>query len=785
MFALALRYLNGWAMAAVDGARKQHAEWPPHPDRVFMALAAAWFETDADPLEGAALKWLESLAPPALAVSDASFRALVTSYVPVNDSSVASKLPVANDLAKLKDAGLALVPEFRKRVARAFPVAIPHDPTAHLIWRDADPGPHRVPLERLATKLTHVGSSASFVQAWVEAAPPPPNWVPTAGIATHRLRISGADRLAYLAQRANRSACDEWSELQTALRAAKALLNEMVQAPRAIWNSFPDVVILSAEADVKTHPRYAAAKAGDAGAAADLIGDLVSDAATARVRDALEAHSPGTRPTIISAHAYETGGVNAIPSALAELLASRLSLRHETRVVQVNVVAHTGADGYGRLARQAVFDGPIVKGDPYVLVDDFVGQGGTLTNLRGYIHKHGGKVVAATTLTGKPYSARLVPFQEQLDELRRKHGREFERWWKRQFGHTFDCLTQSEARYLAQSPDVDTIRDRLAAAQRPGGGRGLAKSRREQKQEIDDLESRLAARYPQGAPLSLRPEAGLWQGYAPAAPEPRPALASTLFDPSLVIFALRGRSLHVPITLRLTSALRGMLMAACPQQPPPEWLSGHDADGAPSKCPHAAFLPLAFVGAPHADGRILGLAVALPAALAQSNIGPTLGPFLHDPATGQPLRHRLFDGKWFDVELELATRETPSLTLSRSVWCGVAQTWASVTPIVLDRHDGRPGRAYNAEQTVREACARIGLPSPVEVELRPVSRLTGVPHAREFPNLSRKADGGRRFHTHATLWFDVPVRGPVIVGAGRFRGYGVCRPLLGPDPRNE
>ena len=45
MFALAIRYLNGWSMAAADGARKERAEWPPHPDRVFMALAAAWFET--------------------------------------------------------------------------------------------------------------------------------------------------------------------------------------------------------------------------------------------------------------------------------------------------------------------------------------------------------------------------------------------------------------------------------------------------------------------------------------------------------------------------------------------------------------------------------------------------------------------------------------------------------------------------------------------------------------------------------------------------------------------
>ena len=74
MFALAIRYLNGWAMAATDGANKRQAEWPPHPDRVFMALAAAWFETGEDPAGGAALRWLEALPDPAMAASSHAVR---------------------------------------------------------------------------------------------------------------------------------------------------------------------------------------------------------------------------------------------------------------------------------------------------------------------------------------------------------------------------------------------------------------------------------------------------------------------------------------------------------------------------------------------------------------------------------------------------------------------------------------------------------------------------------------------------------------------------------------
>jgi len=114
---------------------------------------------------------------------------------------------------------------------------------------------------------------------------------------------------------------------------------------------------------------------------------------------------------------------------------------------------------------------------PFFLVDDFVGQGGTLANLRGFIESHGGRVLAAVTLTGKPHSAKLTLDSNQLEELRQKHGEDFEKWWQERFGYSFDCLTQSEARYLARSPDADAIRDRLIAAQQAGDSRKAQKDR--------------------------------------------------------------------------------------------------------------------------------------------------------------------------------------------------------------------------------------------------------------------------------------------------------------------
>jgi hypothetical protein len=51
-----------------------------------------------------------------------------------------------------------------------------------------------------------------------------------------------------------------------------------------------------------------------------------------------------------------------------------------------------------------------------------------------------------------------------------------------------------------------------------------------------------------------------------------------------------------------------------------------------------------------------------------------------------------------------------------------------------------------------------------------------VPPGQVFPRLARK-DGSERRHAHAILVFDTPVRGPVLIGAGRYRGYGVGRPI--------
>lgn len=233
-----------------------------------------------------------------------------------------------------------------------------------------------------------------------------------------------------------------------------------MKPPRSPLYSFPDVVLHAPESATKGHSAYAAAKAGDIGAAEVLVTELVNPAAIEAIRAALA----GTEVELVPIHALELEGVNEIPAALATTLSGRLALPVNRSVLQLNSVGHTGADGFWRLAHQALFSGAVEPGKRYFVVDDFVGQGGTLANLVGYIRSHGGQVLGGTVLTGKPYSAKLAPDPDQIAELRTKHGPALEDWWQQNSGFGFECLTRSEARYLQNTPDAATIRSRLVAA---------------------------------------------------------------------------------------------------------------------------------------------------------------------------------------------------------------------------------------------------------------------------------------------------------------------------------
>jgi hypothetical protein len=53
---------------------------------------------------------------------------------------------------------------------------------------------------------------------------------------------------------------------------------------------------------------------------------------------------------------------------------------------------------------------------------------------------------------------RQVGREPQIQALRAEHGPNFEKWWQQSLGFGFECLTRSQARYLDNTTDAQTIR---------------------------------------------------------------------------------------------------------------------------------------------------------------------------------------------------------------------------------------------------------------------------------------------------------------------------------------
>ncbi len=217
-------------------------------------------------------------------------------------------------------------------------------------------------------------------------------------------------------------------------------------------------------------PGYTAAKSGDADAALQLARRLISEISVQQLRELVASPDALILPVV----ADELAGYNAIPDAMSQVLATKLGLQAVAgRIVQTNKVGHTRARTFQRIVTPAAFSGPVLQRGQYVLVDDHVGLGGTLANLKGYLEERGGTVVAMTTLTESRNGRQIALRAATLNMLVAKHGEALETFWQSQFNHGLDALTEIEAQNLGRQESVGTIQDILAQAAIEARGRGL------------------------------------------------------------------------------------------------------------------------------------------------------------------------------------------------------------------------------------------------------------------------------------------------------------------------
>jgi CRISPR-associated protein Csb2 len=278
----------------------------------------------------------------------------------------------------------------------------------------------------------------------------------------------------------------------------------------------------------------------------------------------------------------------------------------------------------------------------------------------------------------------------------------------------------------------------------------------------------------------------------------------------LVLAQEAGPTLPAVSTLAVTQALRGAVMKHGGIQPVPVWVSGHKSDG--SKCEddtgHLGCIPLPFVGDEHADGHLLGVGLVFPRSVDRRERGRVLGPLLMGK-DGQPRQVELKLGRLGVWTLKKRDWSEPRRTLQPETWTAHpkgAKTWASVTPVVLnrfpkvDRVKDRVGWTDEVAGILAEGCRHIGLPEPSGIDIdttcwhRGGPRATGKRRALRrhngtdggdaalgegFPFYPAKSANASRPQVHVWLQFAQPVAGPVLLGAGRFLGYGLCKPLNG------
>jgi CRISPR-associated protein Csb2 len=213
----------------------------------------------------------------------------------------------------------------------------------------------------------------------------------------------------------------------------------------------------------------------------------------------------------------------------------------------------------------------------------------------------------------------------------------------------------------------------------------------------------------------------------------------------------------------------------------PEWVSGHRPDGSPTDRPHLAIVPMAFAGFPHADGALMGFAFVPPSEQGSLLDDDGFRTALSRVMEGGP------DGRRTIAVGGTGLRVAPSLdselaSLDPARYRRSARVWGTVTPLVLPRHL-KSADAGEIAALIRLACTHVGLPEPEVAVPHKHSAVDGAPSATPGARAPRWTGwrvpdtlASRRM-THAVLRFAEPVTGPVLIGAGRFVGLGLCLPL--------
>lgn len=122
--------------------------------------------------------------------------------------------------------------------------------------------------------------------------------------------------------------------------------------------------------------------------------------------------------------------------------------------------------------------------------------------------------------------------------------------------------------------------------------------------------------------------------------------------------------------------------------------------------------------------------------------------------------------KWDGEELGVLNIQ-PGKDWVRDQYTGTSATWTSVTPVILDGFNDRSAAKTN--KLICRALRNAGVSIESEFEYQSFGFLPGVEPVQAFTR-PEKLHGTM---VHIRLQFKHPISGPIAIGAGRYRGFGL------------
>ena len=176
----------------------------------------------------------------------------------------------------------------------------------------------------------------------------------------------------------------------------------------------------------------------------------------------------------------------------------------------------------------------------------------------------------------------------------------------------------------------------------------------------------------------------------------------------------------------------------------------------------ARYLALPDTGYPRSRGRIHGLALWLP---------PGCDLDQRRKARDAAMAIDMLVGQGIESSVEPREDEERPWAVNPRRWRGPASIWRTAFPVIHERR-GVPGLPEATRW-----CRHAGLPDPVAFHS---SRTPLLPGAVDLaPMEVNRPERPGLPYSHAEFRFAEPVTGPVVVGAGRQRGFGLCVPVDG------